>query len=109
LKVSFLVLKSEVFCVIPLKWEQMRATLSSKDHSVCIHSVLSFWCDLLQLSTVTMTINSGSIIKLIGLNSEDNGNRVNANNLNIEHFFYWSSSSSKSTNSRSYTSADRIG
>lgn len=43
-----------------------------------------------------MTINSGSVIKIMGPNSEDN--HVNVNDLNIEHIFYpRSSSSSKST------------
>ena len=55
-----------------------------------------------------MTINSDSIIKLMGPNSEDN--HVNVNDLNIEHIFYpRSSSSSKSTNSLSFISADGIG
>ena len=44
----------------------------------------------------------------MGPNSEDN--HVNANDLNIEHIFYpRSSSSSKSTNSLSFISADGIG
>lgn len=54
-----------------------------------------------------MTVSSDSITQLIGPNSEDN--HVNVNGLNTEHIFYpRSSSSSESTNSLSFTSANLV-
>lgn len=91
------------------KWQRLllRKKVSSSD-GIAWWRVLSR-SDLLLFGSVTdVTINSDSIIKLIGPNSEDN--HVNVDDLNTEHIFYpRSSSSSESPDSLSFTSANRVG
>ena len=95
------------------KAEQMTAATSAKEGQFFrrhrLVACLVSRSDLLLFGSVTdVTINSDSIIKLIGPNSEDN--HVNVDDLNTEHIFYpRSSSSSESPDSLSFTSANRVG